>query len=149
MLSLLLLTGLSLLCVVMNVAQIVAGFRSLPIYQTAVEEFGITSLSSFGAIGVFIEGRFSFTISETTEGPKIFGRGGGHLNLSENDFFEALCYYFQLKKDMFWGSCAKLKIQLIPYSLFLSKPPDSEHLALQGPKSSLSPSSTVLLVFLD
>jgi len=55
MLSLLLLTGLSLLCVVMNVAQIVAGFRSLPIYQTAVEEFGITSLSSFGAIGVFIE----------------------------------------------------------------------------------------------
>ena len=67
MLSLLLLTGLSLLCVVMNVAQIVAGFRSLPIYQTAVEEFGITSLSSFGAIGVFIEGNFSFTVSETTE----------------------------------------------------------------------------------
>ena len=58
MLSLLLLTGLSLLCVVMNVAQIVAGFRSLPIYQTAVEEFGITSLSSFGAIGVIIEGKF-------------------------------------------------------------------------------------------
>ena len=57
MLSLLLLTGLSLLCVVMNVAQIVAGFRSLPIYQTAVEEFGITSLSSFGAIGVIIEGK--------------------------------------------------------------------------------------------
>jgi len=55
MLSLLLLTGLSLLCVVMNVAQIVAGFRSLPIYQTTVEEFGITSLSSFGAIGVIIE----------------------------------------------------------------------------------------------
>ena len=67
MLSLLLLTGLSLLCVVMNVAQIVAGFRSLPIYQTAVEEFGITSLSSFGAIGVFIEGNFSFTVSETTK----------------------------------------------------------------------------------
>ena len=41
----------------MNVAQIVAGFRSLPIYQTAVEEFGITSLSSFGAIGVIIEGK--------------------------------------------------------------------------------------------
>ena len=80
MLSLLLLTGLSLLCVVMNVAQIVAGFRSLPIYQTAVEEFGITSLSSFGAIGVFIEGKFSFTISESAEGPKILG---GNLNLSE------------------------------------------------------------------
>ena len=77
MLSLLLLTGLSLLCVVMNVAQIVAGFRSLPIYQTAVEEFGITSLSSFGAIGVFIEGKFSFTISETPEGPKISWRGEG------------------------------------------------------------------------
>ena len=55
MLSLLLLTGLCLLCVIMNVGQIVAGFRSLPIYQTAVEEFGITSLSSFGAIGVIIE----------------------------------------------------------------------------------------------
>jgi len=55
MLSLLILTGLSLLCVLMNVGQIVAGFRSLPIYQTAVEEFGITSLSSFGAIGVIIE----------------------------------------------------------------------------------------------
>ena len=53
--------------VLWNVAQIVAGFRSLPIYQTAVEEFGITSLSSFGAIGVFIEGNFSFTVSETTE----------------------------------------------------------------------------------
>ena len=147
MLSLLLLTGLSLLCVVMNVAQIVAGFRSLPIYQTAVEEFGITSLSSFGAIGVFIEGKFSFTISETAEGPKILW--GGIWIFLKMIFFEALCYYFQLKKDMFWGSCAKLKIQLIPYSLFLSKPPDSEHLALQGPKSSLSPSSTVLLLFLD
>jgi len=55
MLSLLGLTGLSLLCVIMNVGQIVAGFRSLPIYQSAVEEFGITSLSSFGAIGVIIE----------------------------------------------------------------------------------------------
>ena len=52
MLSLLGLTGLSLLCVIMNVGQIVAGFRSLPIYQSAVEEFGITSLSSFGAIGM-------------------------------------------------------------------------------------------------
>ena len=70
MLGLLLLTGLSLLCVVMNVAQIVAGFRSLPIYQTAVEEFGITSLSSFGAIGVFIEGNFSFTVSEMAEKKK-------------------------------------------------------------------------------
>jgi len=55
MLSLLGLTGLSLLCVIMNVGQIIAGFRSLPIYQNAVEEFGITSLSSFGAIGVIIE----------------------------------------------------------------------------------------------
>lgn len=53
MLSLLLLTGLSLLCVLMNVGQIVAGFRSLPIYQNG--DFGITSLSSFGAIGVIIE----------------------------------------------------------------------------------------------
>merc|ERR1711993_130402 len=35
----------------MNVAQIVAGFRSLPIYQTTVEEFGITSLSSF--VGIY------------------------------------------------------------------------------------------------
>ena len=76
MLSLLLLTGLSLLCVVMNVAQIVAGFRSLPIYQTAVEEFGITSLSSFGAIGVFIEGKFSFT-TYSRDGGRSKKKGGG------------------------------------------------------------------------
>ena len=55
MLSLLVLTGLSLLCVIMNVGQIVAGFRSLPVYQTAVVDLGITSLSSLGVIGVIIE----------------------------------------------------------------------------------------------
>jgi hypothetical protein len=55
MLSLLGLTGLSLLCVIMNVGQIVAGFRTLPIYQTTVVDLGITSLSSLGAVGVIIE----------------------------------------------------------------------------------------------
>lgn len=55
MLSLLALTSLSLLCVIMNVGQIVAGFRSLPIYQSAVVDLGITSLSSLGAVGVIIE----------------------------------------------------------------------------------------------
>ena len=52
MLSLLVLTGLSLLCVIMNVCQIVAGFRTLPVYQsTVVVDLGITSLSSLGVIG--------------------------------------------------------------------------------------------------
>lgn len=55
MLSLLVLTGLSLLCVIMNVGQIVAGFRSLPVYQSAVVDLGITSLSSLGVIGVIME----------------------------------------------------------------------------------------------
>lgn len=56
MLSLLVLTGLSLLCVIMNVCQIVAGFRTLPVYQsTVVVDLGITSLSSLGVIGVIIE----------------------------------------------------------------------------------------------
>ncbi len=55
MLTLLALTGLSLLCVVMNVGQIVVGFRSLPIYQHTVVDLGITSLSSLGVVGVIIE----------------------------------------------------------------------------------------------
>ena len=52
MLSLLVLTGLSLLCVIMNVCQIVAGFRTLPVYQSTVPvDLGISSLSSLGVIG--------------------------------------------------------------------------------------------------
>lgn len=54
MLILLALTTISLLCVISNVGQIMAGFRSLPIYQQTVD-LGITSLSSLGVVGVCIE----------------------------------------------------------------------------------------------
>ena len=77
MLVLLVLTGISLICVISNVGQIVVGFRSLPIYKVTIlsakvfllnvsilylfflfqqtVDLGITSLSSLGVFGVLIE----------------------------------------------------------------------------------------------
>eukprot|EP00096_Caligus_rogercresseyi_P008507 TRINITY_DN2742_c0_g1_i1.p1 TRINITY_DN2742_c0_g1~~TRINITY_DN2742_c0_g1_i1.p1 ORF type:complete len:533 (-),score=141.85 TRINITY_DN2742_c0_g1_i1:1111-2709(-) len=54
MISLLLLTSISLICVVSNVGQIAAGFRSLPLGQNRVD-LGMTSLSALGVLGVVIE----------------------------------------------------------------------------------------------
>ncbi|XP_040579824.1 limb region 1 protein homolog isoform X2 [Lepeophtheirus salmonis] len=54
MISLLLLTSISLICVVNNVGQIIAGFRSLPLGQNTVD-LGMTSLSALGVLGVVIE----------------------------------------------------------------------------------------------